>query len=160
MKTQSKSQKGKSVKAIPDRFHSITPFLVMEGADEFADFVEKAFDGKVINMVRTEDDRVMHASAQIGNSLIIFTDAMKNYPATTSRLYLYVEDSDAVYKQALKAGGTSLREPITEFYGDHSGGVKDAWGNEWWISTHVEDVDDEEMEKRKRKFEAQQAVTA
>jgi len=160
MKTESKSSKRKSVNAIPDGFHSITPFLVMEGADEFAEFVEKAFDGRVTSMVRTEDDHVMHASVQIGDSQVMFTDAMKNYPPATSKLYLYVEDSDAVYQQAIKSGGTSLREPTTEFYGDRAGGVKDAWGNEWWISTHVEDVDDEEMEKRKKKFEEQQAVNA
>ena len=160
MKTESKSPKRKSVKAIPKGFNSITPFLVVEGADDFIEFVEKAFDGKTTFIMRTDDDQVMHASVQIGDSQVMVTDAMKNYPAATCKLYLYVEDSDAVFEQAIEAGGTSLREPTTEFYGDRAGGVKDAWGNEWWISTHVEDVDDKELEKRKKKFEEQQAVNA
>jgi PhnB protein len=160
MKTESKIQKRRTVKAIPEGFNSITPFLVVEGADDFIDFLENAFDGKITSMTRTEDDQVMHATVQIGDSQIMLTDAMKNYPAGKCKLYLYVEDSDLVFTKAVKAGGTSLREPTTEFYGDRSGGVKDAWGNEWWISTHVEDVDEEELERRKKKFEEQQAVSA
>src|SRR4051812_34665524 len=105
MKTENKNLRRDSVKAIPEGFHSITPFLVLEGADGFADFAEKAFNGRVTAMVRTEDDHVMHATVQIGDSLIMFTEAMKNYPATKCKLYLYVEDSDAVYEQAIKAGG-------------------------------------------------------
>ncbi len=63
-------------------------------------------------------------------------------------IYLYVEDTDAAYQRALKAGATSVMEPADQFYGDRNGAVKDASGNEWWIATHVEDVSPEEMEKR------------
>jgi PhnB protein len=59
---------------------------------------------------------------------------------------------DTVYKKALKAGSTSLREPINEFYGDRSGAVKDIWDNHWWIATHVEDVNEEEIKKREKEF--------
>jgi len=80
------------------------------------------------------------------------SDATEQYQAGASRLYLYVDDVDATHKKAMNAKGTSIREPTDEFYGDRSSGVKDRWGNEWWIATHVEDVDEEEMEKRAKKF--------
>ena len=100
----------------------------------------------------------MHAGVQIGDSQIMVTDSTEKYPAAGTRLYLYVDDVDETYKNAINAKGTSLREPTDEFYGDRSSGVKDSWGNEWWIATHVEDVDDEEMEKRAKEF--QQGATA
>ena len=96
----------------------------------------------------------MHAGVQIGDSQIMVTDSTEKYPPGSTRLYLYVDDVDTTYENAIKAKGTSLREPTDEFYGDRSSGVKDAWGNEWWIATHVEDVDDEEMEKRAKEFSA------
>lgn len=94
----------------------------------------------------------MHASVQIGDSQIMVSDSTEKYPAGASRLYLYVDDVDVIYQNAINANGISLREPVDEFYGDRSGGIKDAWGNEWWIATHVEDVDDDEMEKRAKQF--------
>ena len=63
-------------------------------------------------------------------------------------LYLYLEDADKVFKKAIEAKASAVREPITEFYGDRAGAVKDAWNNVWWIATHVEDVEEKELEKR------------
>jgi PhnB protein len=71
-------------------------------------------------------------------------------------LYLYLEDVDAVYRKALDAGATSVRELIDEFYGDRSGCVRDAWGNQWWLATHIEDVNEEEMKKRIKEFSEHQ----
>jgi uncharacterized glyoxalase superfamily protein PhnB len=152
MEKQGKNQKGKSVKAIPEGMHTVTPFMIVDGANELIRFIEQSFDGKTTSIMKTQDGKVMHASVQIGDSQVMVTDATEKYPAGSSRLYLYVDDVDATYEKAIKAKGTSLREPTDEFYGDRSSGVKDAWGNEWWIATHVEDVDDEEMEKRAAKF--------
>jgi uncharacterized glyoxalase superfamily protein PhnB len=78
----------------------------------------------------------------------------KPFPAM---LYLYVPDVDAVYKQARAAGGTSISEPSTQFYGDRHGAVSDSEGNQWWIATHVEDVPDEEMRRRAEQFMQQRA---
>ena len=153
MANQTKNQKSKSVKAIPEGMHTVTPFLVVDGASELIRFIEQSFNGKVSSIMKTKEGRVMHAGVQIGDSQIMVTDSTEKYPAGSTRLYLYVDDVDATYNTAIKAKGTSLREPTDEFYGDRSSGVKDAWGNEWWIATHVEDVDDEEMEKR-AKFSA------
>lgn len=152
MEKLGKKPKSKSVKAIPEGMHTVTPFLVVDGANELMRFIEQSFDGKTTAIMKSKDDKVMHAMAQIGDSQIMFSDATENYPAGACRLYLYVDDVDATYQKAIAANGTSLREPTDEFYGDRSCGVRDRWGNEWWIATHIEDVDDEEMEKRAEKF--------
>jgi PhnB protein len=154
MANQTKNQKSKSVKAIPEGMHTVTPFLVVDGANDLIRFIEDSFDGKVTSIMKTKEGRVMHAGVQIGDSQIMVTDSTEKYPAGATRLYLYVDDVDATYKNAIESKGVSLREPTDEFYGDRSSGVKDAWGNEWWIATHVEDVDDEEMEKRAKEFSA------
>ena len=157
MEKQGKNQKG-NVKAVPEGMHTVTPFLVADGANELIRFIEQSFDGKTTSIMKTKDGKVMHATVQIGDSQIMVADATDKYPAGSSRLYLYVDDVDAMYKKATDAKGTSLREPTDEFYGDRSAGVKDSWGNEWWIATHIEDVDDEEMERRAR--EAKEGVSA
>jgi PhnB protein len=152
MENQSKNQKSKSVKAVPEGMHSVTPYLVVDGANDLIQFIERSFGGKTMSIMKTKDGRVMHASVQIGDSQIMVSDSTEKYSAGASRLYLYVDDVDLIYQNAINANGISMREPIDEFYGDRSAGIKDAWGNEWWIATHVEDVDDEEMEKRAKEF--------
>jgi uncharacterized glyoxalase superfamily protein PhnB len=153
METQTKNPKRKSVKAIPDGFHSVTPLLMVEEAGKLIKFIEQAFDGEQTSVFRTNDNKIMHSTVRIGDSEIMISDAMDRTPPGTSRLYLYVEDVDAVYNKAINAEATSLRPPTDEFYGDRSAGVRDTWGNEWWIATHQEDVSKEEMGKRKKQFE-------
>jgi PhnB protein len=140
------------VKAIPDGFHSVTPFLIVDGCRELMEFTKNAFGAEVTSSMDADDGKIMHATIRIGDSLIMVADPMLGQETQSAMLYLYVEDIDAVYKQALKAKGESLREPIDEFYGDRSAGVKDKWGNQWWIATHTEDVSPSEMEKRKEEF--------
>ena len=153
MEKQRKNQKkGKSVKAIPEGMHTVTPYLIVDGANELIQFIEQSFDGKTTAILKTKDGKVMHASVQIGDSQVMVADATEQYAAGANRLYLYVNDVDSTYKKAINAKGISIRELTDEFYGDRSAGVKDAWGNEWWIATHVEDVDYEEIEKRAEKF--------
>lgn len=152
MEKQTKTPQRKSVNAIPEGMHSVTPYLIVDDASGLIRFIERSFDGKTMAIMKTPEGKVMHASVLIGDSHLMIADASDQYPAGTSRLYLYVEDVDATYKKALDAKSTSLREPTDEFYGDRSSGVKDAWGNEWWIATHVENVDDAEMERRAKQF--------
>jgi len=94
----------------------------------------------------------MHAEVIVGDSYIMLGEANDKYPTSPAMLYLYVDDVDSTYAQAVKAGGKSLREPTTEFYGDRSSGVTDEFGNQWWIATHVEDVTPEEMQRRQEEF--------
>jgi PhnB protein len=145
----------KKVAPIPKGFHTVTPFLIVQDAAKLLEFINKAFNGETTSMMKDPDGRVMHATARIGDSIIMTSDAMERFPAMPCMLYLYMNDVDAIYKQAIKAGGQSLREPTNEFYGDRSAGIKDAWDNQWWIATHVEDVNDEEMKRRAAEFRKQ-----
>ena len=156
MATDSKNRKA-SVKPIPDGYHTVTPFLICNQAYELMLFIEKAFGGKVNYKMDTQDGKVMHATMTIGDSIIMVSDASEHFGPNQTTLHLYVEDVDSVYQQAIKAKGESIREPVDEFYGDRSAGVKDPWGNQWWMATHIEDVDDEEMQRRAEAFEKQGA---
>ncbi len=142
---------------MPKEFHSITPYLVIKGAEEWLEFVENAFDAETTFLLKHESGKdsgkVMHATTKIGDSNIMFSEVMENYPAISAMLYLYVDDVDSIYKQAVDAGAEPVREPVTEFYGDRSGCVRDKWNNTWWIATHIEDVEGEELERRAREFD-------
>ena len=139
-----------SVKAIPEGYHTVTPYLLTSDAAKVLDFAKRAFGAAETE--RHEDDKgqVQHAAMRIGDSMVMVGQASDKFPAMQSMLYLYVPDVDAAYKRAIEAGGKSLREPTDEFYGDRSSGVTDPAGNQWWIATHVEDVPPEEMERRAR----------
>ena len=151
-KVERKSQK-RSTSAVPKGFTTVTPYLVVNDARGLLEFIQRAFDGEVISNMKGEEGRIMHATVQIGDSIIMVSDVMKgmNEPMP-SMLYLYVDDVDATYRQALNANGTSVREPVDEFYGDRSAGIRDEWNNQWWVATHIEDVNNEEMERRKEEF--------
>jgi len=140
--------KRKAVKPIPEGLHSITPFLVVNGAGEFIEFLKNAFNAELNYVWKGDNNKIMHATVKIGDSILMLSDSMDEFKPMPAMLQLYVEDVDAQYHQALKAGGQSVREPRDEFYGDRSSGIKDAWGNQWWIATHQEDVSDEEMKRR------------
>lgn len=144
------------VKPIPEGYHTLTPILVVNGAQAMIEFMKKAFDAKVISLHGMPDGTVMHAEIQIGDSMLMMSDATGRYPATKVMLSMYLPNVDEIYKKALAAGGTSLREPTLEFYGDRSCGVLDMAGNQWWIATHVEDVAPEEMKRREAEFLKQQ----
>lgn len=147
---QENKNRKQQVKGLPEGFHTVTPFLVADGASELLDFIVKAFNGEVLFNMKMDDGKVMHATAKIGDSLIMVADTMDNMEPVTGMLYLYVDDVDATYQQALRANSTTIREPKDEFYGDRSGGVRDKWGNQWWIATKQEDVSMEELEKRQK----------
>ena len=142
---------------VPKGFHSITPYLAIDGAEEWLEFAENAFDAQTTFLLKHESGKdagkIMHATIKIGDSNIMFSEIMDNYPAVTAMLYLYVDDADRVYKQAIDAGAESIREPRNEFYGDRAGCVKDKWNNTWWIATQIEDVEGTELKKRAREFD-------
>ena len=156
MKQTHQTPTKKSVLPIPEGYHSVNSFLIVTQADMLIDFIKNAFKGELTSRMLDDQGRVMHATVKIGDSTVMIADAMERFPSMQAMLYLYVDDVDAVYDQALKAKGVSIRVPTDEFYGDRSAGVKDQWGNQWWIAAHVEDVSPEEMEKRKKEFEALQ----
>ncbi len=136
------------VKPIPDGYHAVTPYLVVPGAAKLMDFLQRAFGAQEVGRYPQPDGTLMHAEMRIGDSVVMMSDASSMMPAMPACMLLYVTDCDATYKRAVQAGATSVREPENQFYGDRSGGVKDAFGNMWWIATHIEDVAPEEMGRR------------
>jgi PhnB protein len=141
-----------SVKPVPKGFHTVTPYLVVAGAASLLDFLKSAFDAKELERHSRPDGVVMHAQVQIGDSIIMLGDPTgaehEWQKPLKAALYLYVSDCDRMYQNALRAGAKSLQEPADMFYGDRHGGVVDAWGNQWWIATHKEDVSPEEIRRR------------
>jgi uncharacterized glyoxalase superfamily protein PhnB len=138
-----------AVKPIPEGYHSVTPYLAVEGADKLLEFVKKAFDAvDAHECMRRPDGTIQHAKVRIGDSIVMLAEASGPWKPRPSTLYLYVNDADATYRRALEAGATSLQEPATHFYGDRSAGVQDPTGNFWWVATHVEDVPPEELKRR------------
>ncbi|MDT3686987.1 MAG: VOC family protein [Pseudorhodoplanes sp.] len=139
-------------KAIPDGYHTITPYLIVQGAAKTIDFARKAFGAELVHEPMTmPDGRIMHAEMKIGDSRIMLSDAGDRHPPMPSMLHVYVPNVDAVYQKALKAGGASTMEPTDMFYGDRGASVKDPAGIAWYMATHTEDVPMPELEKRARK---------
>lgn len=146
----------RSVQPIPEGYHTVTPFLLTNNATDLIEFIKKAFDGEIDYMMKSDDGKVRHSTVRIGDSLVMISDGTDQYESRPGMLHLYVEDVDAVYEQAIRAGATSLREPADQFYGDRSAGVEDDWGNQWWLATHIEDVSDKEMKKREKEYREKQ----
>jgi PhnB protein len=138
-----------SVKPIPDGYHRVTAYILVQGADKLIDFIKKAFDAKETERYLMPDGTIGHAEVRLGDSIIMISDAQgEEYKAMAAGIHLYVEDCDAIYKRALEAGATSIMEPADQFYGDRSAGVKDQFGNRWWIATHKEDLSKDEIARR------------
>ena len=144
-----------AVNPIPEGFHSVTPYLIVQDVPKLLDFLVQAFAAEEIHRMTKPDGSVMHAQVKIGDSMVMMGQASGDYNPMPSMLYLYVEDVDSTYKQALQAGATVVREPRNEFYGDRSGGVKGPCGNEWWIATHVEDVPPDDLAQREADYVSQ-----
>ena len=141
-----------AVKPIPDGFHSVTPHITIKGAAHLMDFFKAAFGAQERNRTEDANGRIANAEMKIGDSIVMIAEATEKYPPMPSAYYLYVPDTDATYKSALKAGATSLMEPADQFYGDRNAGIQDPSGNQWWIATHVEDVSPQEMERRAQEW--------
>ena len=137
-----------AVKAIPDGYHTITPYVVVEGAAKFIEFLAQAFGAKVKERMDRPDGKVAHAEVWLGDSILMLGETTPQAKPQSAGIYLYVPDVDATYGSALAAGATSEAEPANQFYGDRNARVRDAWGNSWAMATHVEDVPPEEMMRR------------
>jgi PhnB protein len=147
---------GKKVNAQPEGYNTVMPYLIVEGADKLADFLIKVFNADEKERLTSSDGKILHSEYKIGDSIVMISEATENYKPNPTMLYVYVDDVDSVYKKALDAGATSVREPYNEYYGDRTCMVTEASSNKWSIATHVENVTMEEMEKRAR--EAREAA--
>jgi PhnB protein len=130
-----------AVAPIRPGFHTITPYLIVPGAAAMIDFVKQAFGAEEVFRVHAPGTKkIMHAEVRIGDSMLELADASEQYPARPCGMHLYVPDTDALYERAVKAGATSVRTPEDTPYGDRSAIVTDAFGNSWFIATHIKDV--------------------
>ncbi|MBL4980789.1 VOC family protein [Pseudomonas fluorescens] len=143
-----------NVKAIPDGYHSLTPYMGIDKAGEAIDFYKKAFGATQVMRLDMPDGRVGHAELRIGDSSLMLGTpcdqmALRNPDEHTSiGLHLYVEDVDAQFQRAVDAGATVVSEPKDQFYGDRSASVKDPFGHLWFLATHKEDLTEEQIRQR------------
>jgi len=145
-----------NVKPIPDGFTSLTPYLIVDGADAAIELYQKALGAEVINVAKTPDGKVLNAQLQIGNSMLMLNDEWPDWGAigpkkignTAVTIHLYVEDAQAAWDRAIAAGFEASMPIQVQPWGDLYGSMKDPFGHSWSVATHVEDVSDEEFRRR------------
>ena len=150
---------------VPEGYHTLTPYLAVEDATAAIDFYQRAFGAKERVRMPGPDGMIAHAELEIGDSKVMLADPFpqsstrppKELGGTSVGIFVYVENVDEVFQQAVDAGATATMEPDDQFWGDRFGSVTDPFGHSWQISTHVEDVPPEEMEKRSKEWMAQMA---
>jgi len=144
------------VRPIPEGYRNITPYLTVRNAKAALDFYKSAFGAEERFCMVDPGGRVGHAEVSIGDSIIMLSDEYPDMGAlgpesiggSPLAIHLYVEDVDAVVERAVQAGARLERPVETHFYGDRAGMLIDPFGHKWWVSTHVEDVAPEELERR------------
>jgi len=144
------------VNPIPEGYHTVTPYLVVQDAEAVLDFTVRALGATERMRMPGAGGKISHAEVTIGDSIVMLgspapgvrpTDATNNR-LMPAMLYLYVDDADATYKRAISAGAKSIEEPNDAFYGDRRAGVEDSQGNVWFVATHQEDPTGEQLQAR------------
>ncbi|MEY2490926.1 MAG: PhnB protein [Verrucomicrobiota bacterium] len=160
MKPSTKEDSHLSVKPIPEGMHTVTPHLICAGAAEAIEFYKQAFGAVELSRMPGSDGKIMHASICIGDSVMMLNEEMpewgsfgpehlKGSPVT---IHLYVENADAAFEQAVRAGAKVTMPLDDMFWGDRYGKVEDPFGHQWSIGTHVRDVSPDEMQKAMEKM--------
>jgi len=149
------------VKAIPDGYHSVTPTLTINGASDAIDFYKKAFDAKEIyRFLGSDGQSIMHAEIRIGDSALMLCDEMpemgclspKSTGGPSGAIYLYVNDADFVFSNAVSVGAKSMISMMDGFWGDRFGILVDPFGHRWTIATRKKDMTLEEIQKAGAEF--------
>ncbi|MFN8769874.1 MAG: VOC family protein [Neisseriaceae bacterium] len=144
------------VKKIREGYNTLTPYLIVEGANDAISFYKKAFNAEERMRMPTPDGKVAHAELIIGDSVFMVADEFpdmgfkgpKSFGGAPVGLHLYVEDVDSAYNTAMGVGATSIKPPKDQFYGDRSCLILDPFGHQWSLATHIEDVSPEELQER------------
>jgi PhnB protein len=152
-------------KPVPEGYHTLTPYLAVDDATAAIEFYQRAFGAKERVRMHGPDGMIAHAELEIGDSKVMLADPFpqastrppKELGGTSVGVFVYVANVDEVFQQAVDAGATATMEPDDQFWGDRFGSVTDPFGHSWQISTHVEDVPPEEMEKRSNEWMSQMA---
>jgi len=125
---------------IPEGLHNVNSYLHPLRAPKMIDFLKKAFGAQTDAIYESPDGIVHHARVKVGDSIVEMGESHGVYEPMSSMFYLYVKDCDALYLRAMNAGATSISAPVNQSYGDRSAGVRDPFGNQWYIATHIKDV--------------------
>lgn len=144
-----------TVKPIPEGFHSVTPCLAVDGGLEALSFYERAFGAEVLRKL-VLGGKLMHSELRIGDSIVCVSDPFPEYGSVApsadepvpAALMIYTEDVDALYARAVEAGARSVTEPNDTFHGDRASSVRDPFGHRWMLVTHIEDMSEEELQRR------------
>ena len=144
------------VKPVPEGYHNLTPYLIVDGATRAIEFYQKAFGAAELMRIAAPGGKIGHAELQVGDSRIMLADEHHDMDAhgparfggSPVGLLLYVEDVDAVVARAVAAGAALTRPVADQFYGDRVGGITDPFGHRWWIATRKEDLTSEELHRR------------
>ncbi len=145
-----------AAKPIPEGYHTLTPYLVVNGAAAALDFYARAFGGVELYRLQDPTGKVGHAEMRIGDSRFMLADEFPEMGAVSPKsqsghsisLLVYLPDVDDAFRRAIAAGATEVRPVQDQFYGDRSGTLIDPFGHQWSLATHVRDVTPEEMERR------------
>ncbi len=145
-----------ATKPIPEGYHTLTPYLAVDNATEAIEFYKRAFGATERMRMPGPQGTIAHAELEIGDSLVMLSDPFpqsstrppKELGGTSGSVFMYVEDVDAVVRQAVDAGATVTMEVADQFWGDRFGSVSDPFGHTWSIATHVEDLTPEEIAER------------
>jgi len=145
-----------NVQPIPKGYHSITPYLVVNDAARAIDFYKRAFGAQEKMRMDGPGGEIGHAELKIGDSIIMLSDEMpgsglrspRSLGGTAAGVFLYVENVDSVFKQAVSAGAKADAQPSDMFWGDRFGKLTDPFGHQWSLATHKEDIAPDEMAKR------------
>jgi len=155
-------------KPIPQGFRSVTPYLTLNDAARALDFYKRAFGAHEVMRMDAPGGKIGHAEIKIGDSMIMLADEMpgtgsrspQSLGGTTGGIFLYVENADAVFNQAVSAGA-QVEAPLTDmFWGDRYGRLRDPFGHSWSVATHKEDVAPAEMSKRMQEAMAKRGQQA
>lgn len=144
------------VNPIPDDYPQVIPYLTVDNAADAIAFYTKVLGGTERMRMPGPDGKVGHAEVEVGKGMIMLSDEFPDMGGTSPKsvggtpvtVMVYVADVDDVFKRALDSGATEVRPVENQFYGDRSGQFKDPWGHLWYVSSHVEDVSEEEMQTR------------
>lgn len=148
----------KAAKAVPEGYHTITPSLTLDDAAQTIDWYKKALGAEEVSRSVGPDGKVMHAELRIGNSRFMMNDVMmgargpKAFGGSPASLWLYVDNSDALFNRAVSAGATVQMPMADQFWGDRAGAIADPAGYTWWIATRTEDLTQAEMNQRAQEF--------
>jgi PhnB protein len=148
-------RKAKKVSPIPKGYHTVTPYLIVNGGMRAVEFYKKAFGAKAV-VCMEHDGKLGHAELTIGDSKIMLSDGCpemktpspKELGGSPVSIHLYVKDVDAMVKRAVAAGAKLIRPVENQFYGDRSGFVEDPFGHQWYVATHVEELTMAQIKKR------------